>query len=89
MPIGHRPVAVAMSMVITLSSTSGCATIIPGRSQDVAFASTRSGATVKVDGVQTATPGTITLPRKQDHDAVFTKEGFPGRSVKIESKGSW
>jgi len=27
----------------------------------VAFASTRSGATVKVDGVQTATPGTITL----------------------------
>jgi len=89
MPLGHRPVAMAMSMVMTLGSASGCATIIHGRSQDVALASTPAGATVKVDGVQTTTPGTITLKRKEDHDAVFTREGFPDRQVKIESKGSW
>ncbi len=77
----------AISLVVTLGSTSGCATIIHGRSQEVALASTPPGAIVKIDRVQTTTPGTITLRRKQDYDAVFTKEGFPDRPVKIESKG--
>ncbi len=89
MLLGQGPIAATISLVMILGSTSGCATIIHGRSQDVDFASSPLGATVKVDGVQTTTPGKVTLPRKKDHDAVFSKDGFPDRPVKIESTGSW
>lgn len=51
--------------------------------------STPPGATVKVADVQTTTPGKLALRRNQDHTAVFTKGGFPGRPVALESKPSW
>jgi hypothetical protein len=89
MALGRRRVSVVMSLVMILGSTSGCATIIHGRSQDVDFASTPPGATVKVDGLQATTPGKVTLKRKKDYDVVFTKKWFPDRPVKIESTGSW
>ena len=55
----------------------------------MALASAPPGAAVKIDGVQTTTPGKVTLRRNQDYNAVFTKEGFPERPVKLESKASW
>src|SRR3989449_2461808 len=69
--------------------TSGCGTIIHGRSQDVLVTSVPSGATAKVGDVQVVTPGTVTLKRKETYTVVFTKEGFPERKTSLESTGSW
>lgn len=89
MRTARRNIAIVMSGVTLTMAVSGCATIINGRSQDVALASTPPGADVKVDGAQTTTPGRVTLKRDQDYKAVFTKEGFPDQSVKLEKKPSW
>lgn len=84
-----KSIAIVVSLIILTVSTSGCATIVHGRSQDVALASTPPGATVKIDGVQTTTPGKVTLRRDQDYNATFEKEGYSTRQVKIEKEGSW
>jgi len=46
MLLGQGPIAATISLVMILGSTSGCATIIHGRSQDVDFVSSPLGATV-------------------------------------------
>lgn len=90
--MNHRAMKAAAftTLLSVLVSATGCATIINGRSQDVSFASSPPGAMVKLDnGVQTTTPGKITLKRNQDYNAVVSKEGFPERKVQVESKPSW
>ena len=77
--------------VLLLLST-GCATIISGTTQDIAFSSVPPGANVKLEnGAQTVTPGTLTLKRKDTHTAIFTKENFPERQteVKPDRTGNW
>lgn len=76
--------AMATLLVLTLNAA-GCATIVNGRTQGVAVASTPPAATVKVDGLETTTPGKVELRRNGEHTLVFTKEGFPDRDVKLES----
>lgn len=85
---GRAP-AVLIASVLLLAGTSGCATIVNGPRQDVAMLSTPPGATVKVADLETITPGKLTLRRNTDHNAVFMKEGFPERSVQLESRPSW
>jgi len=75
--------------LILAVNTSGCATIINGRNQEIALSSTPAGVTVKTGAVQTTTPGKLTLRRSEDHDLTFTKDGFPERQTKLESTGSW
>jgi len=55
------------------------------RTQGIAVASTPPAATVKVDGLETTTPGSVDLRRNREHTMVFTKDGFPDRDVKLES----
>jgi hypothetical protein len=85
----RRSVAALMLAPVLATLTSGCGTIINGRSQDVQVTSVPSGATAKVGDVQVVTPGTVTLKRKETHTVVFTKEGFPERQASLESTGSW
>jgi len=85
----RRSVAAIMVAPVLAALTSGCGTIINGRSQDVLVTSVPSGATAKVGDVQVVTPGTVTLKRKDTHTVVFTKEGFPERQTSLESTGSW
>ena len=75
--------------VIFAVNTSGCATLVNGRNQEIAVSSTPSGATVKTGDVQTTTPGKLTLRRNEDHELTFTKDDFPERQIKLESTGSW
>jgi hypothetical protein len=75
----RRSVAAIMLAPFLAALTSGCGTIINGRSQDVLVTSVPSGATAKVGDMQVVTPGTV----------VFTKEGFPERKTSLESTGSW
>lgn len=76
--------AITTLLVVTINAA-GCATIINGRNQDIAVASTPPAAIVKVDGLQTTTPGNVELQRNRDYTLVFTKNGFPEREVKLES----
>jgi hypothetical protein len=82
-------VVAAMSLVIFLMNVAGCATIVHGQKQDIPLTSSPDGATVKADGKEVTTPGQIALRRKSGQDLVFTKEGFPQRSVTLESEPSW
>ena len=76
--------AIATLLVLTINAA-GCATIVQGRTQGIAVASTPSAATVKVDGLEATTPGNVELRRNRDYTMVFTKAGFPDRDVKLES----
>lgn len=78
-----------IASVLLAVNTTGCATIINGRTQELAVASTPPGATVKTGAVETTTPGNLTLRRNEDHALVFTKDSFPERQVKVESTTSW
>jgi uncharacterized protein YceK len=79
-----------LGMLLLLSS--GCATIISGTTQDIAFSSVPTKANVKLnDGAQTVTPGKLTLKRKEHYTATFTKESFPDRQAEIkpDRMGNW
>ena len=86
---GLKTVAAMTSLIALLVNALGCATIVQGRSQDIPLASTPPGAMVKIDGVQTTTPGKVTLRRDQSYNAVFEKQGYPPQQAKLESTASW
>jgi hypothetical protein len=79
-----REATAMVGLTSVLLSATGCATIINGRNQDVSVASKPAGATVKVDSLQTTTPGTLTLKRGQDYKLVFMKDGFPERQAALD-----
>lgn len=76
-------------LLLVLVLTTGCATIINGRSQNVAFDSTPSGADLTVGGLKATTPAKLTLARNQSYTAIFTKADFPDRKFEIEPGPSW
>ena len=76
-------------MVLLLLVTTGCATIINGRSQNVTFESTPPGADLTVGGLKATTPAKLTLTRNQSYTATFTKADFPERKFEIEPAPSW
>src|SRR5687768_14933831 len=66
---------------------SGCATVINGTSQNVAFDSDPHGAQVTLtNGVSCVTPCKIELKRKRDLRADFALEGYEPTYVLVQSK---
>ncbi len=71
-------------LIMAITVTSGCATIIHGTTQKIPLSSTPSNAHVTVDGSGSFyTPTTVELTRKMDHILVFTKEDFEDEQVVI------
>ena len=65
----------------------GCATVINGTSQDVKFQSDPGGAQVKLTGGQSCTtPCEVSLKRRTDLRADFSKTGYKPAYVLIQSK---
>ncbi|MDP3677110.1 MAG: hypothetical protein Q8R44_18740 [Novosphingobium sp.] len=65
----------------------GCATVINGTSQEVKFQSDPGGAQVKLTGGQSCTtPCEVSLKRRHDLRADFSKTGFKPAYVLIQSK---
>jgi len=62
----------------------GCATIIHGASQDIRVTSQPSGATVRVDGTATTTPGVLKLERKRAYTLMFEKQGYQPVEVHLK-----
>ena len=65
----------------------GCATVINGTSQDVKFQSDPGGAQVKLTGGQSCTtPCEVSLKRRHDLRADFSKSGYKPAYVLIQSR---
>lgn len=65
----------------------GCATVINGTSQDVKFQSDPGGAQVRLTGGQSCTtPCEVSLKRRHDLRADFSKTGYKPAYVLIQSK---
>ena len=63
--------------MIFLISSSGCATIVSGKTSDVNIHSNPNGATVYINEIQAgSTPVLVDLKRKERHTVRFVKEGY-------------
>lgn len=80
-----RLLLILVSAGIMLST--GCASIIDGKSQTVSFASNPDGATVSLNGNQIGkTPVSVVLERKSGSQPLkFSKEGFKDSEVQLTS----
>ncbi len=65
-------------------SATGCATIVNGKTQEVAIATNPPGATVNIDNAQTVlTPATVNLRRNKDYVFTITKDGFQTQTIPV------
>lgn len=83
----------ALYTVVGLSAvlSSGCASIMSGRHQEVTFQSNPDGATVTVAGRTIGkTPITTALEKKSGQPLIFSKDGYKPVSMTLETRmNSW
>ena len=65
-----------LSLLVLTQVGVGCATLVNGTTQRVAFDSRPPGATVKVGGEMVTTPSTLQLARKHTYEVSFDKPGY-------------
>ncbi|MFL5382556.1 MAG: PEGA domain-containing protein [Longimicrobiaceae bacterium] len=75
--------------VVALVALTGCATIMHGSKQNVAFSSTPSGAQISVDNQNMGvTPASVPLTRKDKHTVRLTLAGYQPYELQLERKTS-
>jgi len=80
----------SITLLLGLVLLSGCGTWWHGDHQSVMIFTTPLDAEVVVDDrVQLLAPGTISLSRKGDHQAIVTKEGYEPKTITILRTRSW
>jgi len=80
----------SIALLLGLVSLSGCGTWWHGDHQSVTIFTTPLDAQVVVDdSVHLLAPGTVSLNRKEDHQAVVTKEGYEPKTMTISRTRSW
>lgn len=78
---------VVVAMMLSGLSLSGCATVLNGTSQDVAFNSMPDGALVELHtGQNCITPCTFSMKRGDDASVTITKPGFQPVTIYIQSR---
>ena len=84
---GRRTIAV----LVALTMTAGCATIVNHPTQAIGFSSRPAGASVTVDGiVQGQTPLVKKLSRKNNHLVSFELEGYePFKASLVPEVSGW
>jgi hypothetical protein len=79
-----------MALLVGLMSLAGCGTWWHGDHQSVTIFTTPLDAQVVVDDrVQLLAPGTVSLSRKGDHQAVITKEGYESKILPLTRTWTW
>ena len=69
--------------------SSGCATMVNGRSQDVLVLSEPSGASIRLNGQPVgSTPTTVRMRRRGAAELVVAKAGYAPASIPVERKES-
>ncbi|BFU90671.1 MAG: hypothetical protein NTAFB01_18580 [Nitrospira sp.] len=80
----------SIALLLELVSLSGCGTWWHGDHQSVTIFTTPLDAQVVVDDrVHLLAPGTVSLNRKEDHQAVITKDGYEPRTMTLTRTWSW
>jgi hypothetical protein len=80
----------SIALLLGLVPLSGCGTWWHGDHQSVTIFTTPLDAQVVVDDrVQLLAPGTVSLNRKEDHQAVITKEGYEPKAMTLTRTWSW
>jgi hypothetical protein len=70
--------------VSILFGSSGCATIVQGRYQDLTINSNPPGASFEVDGLSGTTPATVPVRRKdRQHIVTISKPGYETQQISI------
>jgi hypothetical protein len=84
---GHSVMRISiLSLIVVsaLSTSSGCATVIKGRYQDLTINSYPPGAAFEVDGIAGTTPSTVPVERKQRyHTVVISKPGHETAQIQV------
>ena len=82
--MSRRCLCVIAALVLAVSCTQGCATIIHGRTQSISISSDPPGARASVGGATAATtPAQVTLDRNKSYTVTFEKEGYAPASAEI------
>ncbi len=77
-------------LLFGLLSLTGCGSWWHGGYQSVTIFTTPLDAQVVVDSrVHLLAPGTVSLNRKEDHQAIISKEGYEPQTIAIERTRSW
>jgi hypothetical protein len=80
----------SIALLLELVSLSGCGTWWHGDHQSVTFFTTPLDAQIVVDNrVHLLAQGTVSLNRKEDHQAVISKEGYDPQTIAISRTRSW
>jgi len=80
----------SIALLLGLISLSGCGTWWHGDHQSVTIFTTPLDAQVVVDDrIHLLAPGTVSLSRKGDHQAVVTKEGYESKTLPLSRTWSW
>ncbi len=79
--------AAALSISVLSLGLGGCATVLNGTSQDLAFQSDPEGAAIElISGGTCVTPCEFSMKRGDDSRVTFTKDGYKTESVYIQSR---
>jgi len=80
----------SIGLFVGLVSLSGCGSWWHGGYQSVTIFTTPLDAQVIIDErVHLLAPGTVSLSRKDDHQAVITKEGYEPKTMALTRTWSW
>lgn len=80
----------SIGLFVGLVSLSGCGSWWHGGYQSVTIFTTPLDAQVLIDErVHLLAPGTVSLSRKDDHQAVITKEGYEPKTMALTRTWSW
>jgi hypothetical protein len=75
---------VALAAGLAVLGSSGCATIVKGRYQDLTINSNPPGAAFEVDGISGTTPATVPVERKlRYHTVVISKPGYETAQIQV------
>lgn len=70
-----------VTMVCFLFATTGCATIVSGRTQKIPVITSPSGAVVTVGGQKQLSPATFILDKHQEYVIKIEKEGYEPKEI--------
>lgn len=84
-----RPLRI-MTLLVGLASLTACGTWWHGDHQSVTIFTTPLDAQVVVDDrLHMVAPGTVSLNRKENHEAVITKDGYEPKTMTLTRTWSW
>lgn len=77
----------SITTILAAAMLGGCASIINGSTQEIAFTSQPSQATITIDGVERGTtPVSVELARGERHTVVMSLEGYETEEIALEQR---